>query len=335
MKRWPLALLALLALLVACGAREPAVVRLMTHDSFSISEEVLEAFEGESGITVELLPSGDAGAALNQAILSQDDPLADVFFGVDNTFLSRALTAGIFEPYNSPALKAIPAALKLDPENRLLPVDYGDVCLNYDRAWFAERGLAPPASLEELTRPEYANLLVVENPATSSPGLAFLLATVGHFGEDELSELLGRSAGQRCTGDRWLGRCLLGAVHSRLGRRPAAGGQLCQQPAGRGLFCRAADCRSSHGRHRCGWHLLPPDRVRRHPHGDEKPKGSARVGGLYARHGVSGGPPVADVHVPGQPGRAITTGFCSARANPPAAGGGRPGRHRGQPRGVD
>jgi thiamine transport system substrate-binding protein len=173
-----------LALLASCGPKEPAVVRLMSHDSFGVSEEVLQAFEEEHGVTVQLLPSGDTGAALNQAILSKDDPLADVFFGVDNTFLSRALEAGIFEPYDAPSVEKVPEQFRLDPENRLLPVDYGDVCLNYDKAWFAEHDQAPPSSLEELTRPEYAGLLVVENPATSSPGLAFLLATIGHFGTD-------------------------------------------------------------------------------------------------------------------------------------------------------
>jgi thiamine transport system substrate-binding protein len=160
------------------------IVRLMTHDSFNVSEEVLQAFEEEYNIVVELLPAGDTGAALNQAILSKDDPLADLFFGVDNTFLSRALEAGIFEPYDAPALEGIPAQFRLDPQNRLLPVDYGDVCLNYDKAWFAAANLAPPSSLEDLAQPEYADLLVVENPATSSPGLAFLLATIGHFGPE-------------------------------------------------------------------------------------------------------------------------------------------------------
>ncbi|RME71493.1 MAG: thiamine ABC transporter substrate-binding protein [Chloroflexi bacterium] len=162
----------------------PRTIRLMSHDSFAASEEVIAEFENTYNAKIELLPSGDAGAALNQAILSKNNPLADVFFGVDNTFLSRALEAGIFEPYASPALEGIPDELELDPEHRLLPVDYGDVCLNYDIAWFQEHNLTPPAKLEDLTRPEYKGLLVVENPATSSPGLAFMLATIGHFGEE-------------------------------------------------------------------------------------------------------------------------------------------------------
>jgi thiamine transport system substrate-binding protein len=163
---------------------EPGTVRVMTHDSFDISEEVITAFEEEHNATVEILKAGDAGVVLNQAILSKDNPLADVLYGVDNTLLSRALNADIFEPYQSPMLDAIPDRLELDGEHRALPVDYGDVCLNYDKAWFEGEGLEPPNGLEQLTEPGYEGLTVVENPATSSPGLAFMLTTIGHFGEE-------------------------------------------------------------------------------------------------------------------------------------------------------
>ena len=164
-------------------AGEPTTITLMSHDSFNVSESVIAEFEATYHAKLQLLPSGDAGSALNQAILSKNNPLADVFFGVDNTFLTRALEADIFEPYASPALTDIPDELKLDDQNRLLPVDYGDVCLNYDKAWFKDKVLDPPANLEALIKPEYKGLTVVENPATSSPGLAFLLATIGHFGD--------------------------------------------------------------------------------------------------------------------------------------------------------
>jgi thiamine transport system substrate-binding protein len=184
MKRFVLLLLLWGTAVTACAPSDPTVITLMSHDSFAISEETLALFEEENGVTVELLPAGDAGAALNQAILAREAPLADVFFGVDNTFMGRALNAGIFEPYASPLLAQIPDELELDSENRLLPVDYGDVCLNYDRAWFAENGLPLPQSLADLADPRYDGLLVVQNPATSSPGLAFLLATIAEFGEE-------------------------------------------------------------------------------------------------------------------------------------------------------
>lgn len=162
---------------------EPQSLTVMTHDSFAVSEDVVKAFEEANNAELILLPSGDAGAVLNKAVLTKDAPLADVLFGVDNTFLSRALEEDIFEAYPSPMLAEIPDNFKLDDSNRALPIDYGDVCINYDKAYFAENNLAVPQSLEDLTKPEYKGLLVVENPATSSTGLAFLLATVAHYGD--------------------------------------------------------------------------------------------------------------------------------------------------------
>lgn len=168
-----------------CAAGKPTRITLMTHDSFNVGKDVVAEFEKKHHAKIQFLKSGDSGAALNQAILSKNNPLADLFFGVDNTFISRALAAGIFLPYESPLLNNIPDELKLDGKNRLLPVDYGDVCLNYDKKWFKFRGIAPPTDLPDLVKPAYKGLLVVENPATSSPGLAFLLATVGRFGRTE------------------------------------------------------------------------------------------------------------------------------------------------------
>ena len=165
--------------------QEALILTVMTHDSFSISEQVLNAFTETSGIEVRFLKSGDTGTAVNKAILAKDKPLADVFYGVDNTFLSRALEEGIFDNYESPLLADIPDHFELDPQYGALPVDYGDVCLNYDKTYFADNDLSPPVNLEDLLQPQYEGLLVVENPATSSPGLAFLLATIGHFGESE------------------------------------------------------------------------------------------------------------------------------------------------------
>jgi thiamine transport system substrate-binding protein len=162
---------------------EPQTLTIMTHDSFAVSEEIVKSFEEANNAKVVFLPSGDAGAVLNKATLTKDAPLADLLFGVDNTFLSRALEEDIFESYESSLLNEIPDGFKLDKSNRALPVDYGDVCINYDKAYFADNNLAVPQSLEDLTKPEYAGLLVAENPATSSTGLAFLLATVAHYGD--------------------------------------------------------------------------------------------------------------------------------------------------------
>ncbi|MFN8460981.1 MAG: thiamine ABC transporter substrate-binding protein [Anaerolineales bacterium] len=176
-------LLSTLLLFTACAPQSPATLTIMTHDSFALSEDVVKAFEDANNVKVVFLPSGDAGSMLNKAILTKAAPLADVMFGVDNTFLSRALDEDIFETYESPALQNIPSEFKLDSSNRATPVDYGDVCINYDKNYFAEKNLLVPQSLEDLTNPKYNGLLVVENPATSSTGLAFLLATIAHYGD--------------------------------------------------------------------------------------------------------------------------------------------------------
>jgi thiamine transport system substrate-binding protein len=155
----------------------------MVHDSFAASDSVINAFEQANNVKINFIKGGDAGAELNRVILAGDTYVADVYYGVDNTFLSRALAANIVQPYQSPLLARIPDEFKLDPQNRLLPVDYGDVCINYDIAYFTQHNLPLPQTLEDLTKPEYKGLLAVENPAVSSPGLAFLLATEKHFGD--------------------------------------------------------------------------------------------------------------------------------------------------------
>lgn len=175
--------LGVLVLFSACGPTPPAALTVMTHDSFAATDTVIQAFETANHAKVTFIKGGDAGAALNKAILSKAAPLADVLYGVDNTFLSRALASGIYQPYNSPLLHSLPAEYQLDPTHRALPVDQSYVCVVYDKAYLTSHNLAVPQSLEDLAKPDYKGLLVMENPATSSTGLVFLLATVKYFGD--------------------------------------------------------------------------------------------------------------------------------------------------------
>src|SRR5574339_451269 len=163
MKNIALLVSAFLFVISACSPRGtqpsgPQTLTVMTHDSFAVSAEVVKSFEEANNATIVFLPSGDAGSMLNKAILTKDAPLADVMFGVDNTFLSRALEADIFEAYESPELKNIPAEYQLDPSHHATPVDFGDVCINYDKKYFVDNDLAVPQSLADLTKPEYENL---------------------------------------------------------------------------------------------------------------------------------------------------------------------------------
>jgi len=150
---------------------------VMTHSSFAMTEDLLKEFEKANNVKVQVLKSGDAGKMLNTALLNKAAPLADVIYGVDNTLLSRALDGGLFEKYDAPALKDVASDFKLDSQNRALPVDYGDVCLNYDKNYFESKKLDLPKSLKDLTDAKYKSLIVVEDPATSSTGLSFMLLT--------------------------------------------------------------------------------------------------------------------------------------------------------------
>lgn len=172
---------------VSCGgssdsaAPGPVTLTLVTHESFTVSDGIFDSFTAETGITVETVGAGDAGEMVSRAILSKGQPEGDVLFGIDNTFLQRGLDAEIFVAHESPMLESVPEALRLDPEHRVTPIDYGDVCVNY---WIDALPGDPPTSLDDLAEPELASSFVTENPETSSPGFAFLLATIATYGED-------------------------------------------------------------------------------------------------------------------------------------------------------
>jgi thiamine transport system substrate-binding protein len=188
--------LVLVALASACGGSgSPTTVTLVTHDSFAMSDSVRAEFEKESGLKLRIVQLGDAGAMLNRVILTKDRPLGDVIFGVDNTFLSRAVGAGIAAPYTPRAAARIATDRTLDPTHALTPIDRGAVCVNADRAWFQRKGLAIPRTLDDLVSPAYRGLLVTESPATSSPGLVFLLAIRARYGAAGVAGYLARLKG--------------------------------------------------------------------------------------------------------------------------------------------
>lgn len=177
----------LLLLLAGLQLAAPALAQqtsltVLTHDSWALDKSLIAQFKRDSGIRLRFLKGGDSGAMLNKAILTRAAPIADVIYGFDNTMLSRALQAEILLPYRSPELPNLRQELLRDQTFRATPVNFGYVALNYDRAFFQHRPL--PQRFADLATPEFARLLVVQNPATSSPGLAFLLATVASFGED-------------------------------------------------------------------------------------------------------------------------------------------------------
>jgi thiamine transport system substrate-binding protein len=177
--------------LSACGstdgkgsAADSKTVTLVSHDSWAVSKNVLADFEKKSGYKVKVLKDGDAGQAVNKAILTKDNPQGDVFFGVDNTLLSRALDNGLFQSYEPKGYDRIVHKFRTDEDkHRVTPIDSGDICVNYDKAYFSKHKLTPPQTFADLAEPRYKNLLVTENAATSSPGLGFLLGSAAKFGD--------------------------------------------------------------------------------------------------------------------------------------------------------
>jgi thiamine transport system substrate-binding protein len=168
---------------VASADTDGTTLRLVTHDSFAVSDGIFDAFEAETGISVELLASGDAGTMVSQAVLTAGNPVGDVMFGIDNTFLCRGLGSDVFVPYESATLADVPDELELDPNHLVTPIDVGDVCVNYAKSAYPDDTTAP-ADLDDLADSAFADQFVTENPETSSPGFAFLLATIAKYGDD-------------------------------------------------------------------------------------------------------------------------------------------------------
>ncbi|MER5831667.1 thiamine ABC transporter substrate-binding protein [Streptomyces sp. NPDC002130] len=167
------------------GSGDSKTVTLVSHDSWAASKDVIAAFEKQSGYKVNVLKDGDAGQAVNKAILTKGNPQGDVFFGVDNTLLSRALDNGLFQSYEAKGSERIKAEYRVDRDkHRVTPIDTGDICVNYDKKYFADHKLAPPRSFHDLVKPAYKDLLVTENASSSSPGLGFLLGTAAKYGDD-------------------------------------------------------------------------------------------------------------------------------------------------------
>jgi thiamine transport system substrate-binding protein len=163
-------LMASALLLAGCSpVQSNETLTLVAHDSFAISDELIQAFESETGLKLEIIRAGDAGSLTNRLVLTKESPIADVVFGIDNTFRGVADENQIIA-------------------GELIEVNYSDVCFNYDIAWFESNKISPPNNFRDLVLPAYRGLTVVTNPLTSSPGLAFLGTTVSAFGEDGFEE---------------------------------------------------------------------------------------------------------------------------------------------------
>lgn len=184
---------------------EAKTVTVITHDSFALSDEAIAEFEKATGYKLVTTAPGDAGTVLNQLKLQAGTPSADAFFGIDNFSVFELLEYDVLAKTQGATAKLWNAegiTDEIDPEADLydpgfskdensgdaVPIDRGDVCLNVDNEWFKEKGLAAPASFDDIIKPEYKDLTVITNPASSSPGYAMLVGTHALYGEDGVAD---------------------------------------------------------------------------------------------------------------------------------------------------
>ena len=218
-------------------------ITLLTHDSFDVTKSVLRDFEDRTGITVKVVPVGDAGQLANRLILASGNPEGDVAFGVDNDQLAELFAKDVFVPYASAGLADVAPDLLLDDQDRVTPVDHGEVCVNIDMRRYVG-GTPLPSSLEDLADPAFRDQLVVENPATSTPGLAFLLATVAAYGDPGFEDYWRRLRDNGVTVvDGWERPTSASSPAPAVARDASDGGVVRDEPGGRGRVRRSADHR--------------------------------------------------------------------------------------------
>ena len=278
-------------------------LRVMTHDSFAVSASIIQQFEKENGITVSFIKSGDTGAMLNRAILTSSSPEADVLYGLDNTYLSRALEANLFVPYRSTMTARIPEGYIIEPDNLVTPIDFGDVCINYDRSYLQLHNIEVPLKLDAFTEPSYREMLVVENPATSSPGLAFLLTTIANYGEADYLDYWQRLKDN----DVVVVNDWSTAYYTNFSGSSGQGLQpfvvsYNTSPAAEVYFRSQFDWRTLNRRYHFAPDLLPPDRIRRYPKRHPAAGTGWKVHRLHAQYHVPGGHASSNVRLPGESG---------------------------------
>ena len=273
-------------------------ITLLTHDSFDVTKSVLRDFEDRTGITVKVVPVGDAGQLANRLILASGNPEGDVAFGVDNDQLAELFAKDVFVPYASAGLGDVAPDLLLDDQHRVTPVDHGEVCVNIDTRRYVG-GTPVPSSLDDLADPAFRDQLVVENPATSTPGLAFLLATVAAYGDPGFEDYWRRLRDNGVTVvDGW--------EQAYFGEFSGAGGgegthpmvvSYATSPVAEVVFADPPiTSPADQGPDR---HLLPADRIRRDP-ARHRARGGGPAGHRFPSiAAVPGGHPAADVRLPG------------------------------------
>ncbi|MBJ23765.1 MAG: hypothetical protein CMB64_03760 [Euryarchaeota archaeon] len=155
---------------------------IATYDVYALTDEMIGDFENQTGITVSMIKLDDAGSVLDYLIQNKGTETIDLAIGLDNTYLQTAIKQGVLTEHLANNLDNI-SQDALAPYNGpfAVPFDMGHVCLNYDSSIVDGQNMTVPTSLWNLTEEEWRGKVAIPSPITSSPGRAFMLATLDYF----------------------------------------------------------------------------------------------------------------------------------------------------------
>ena len=160
---------------------DDCVLTIVTYDINAISDDVLNEFTNQTGFEVQMIRTNDAGGILEHLLLTKDSPQADLALGLDNTYLQTAFQFDLLAEHNAEIPLLDSKATVPYNGNKAVPFDQGYICLNADTQALSENNISFPTTLEELTAPEWKGRTAFPSPVTSSPGRAFMVATVDYF----------------------------------------------------------------------------------------------------------------------------------------------------------
>ena len=164
----------------------------LLNDPYFDIEGNFSTFSGIPANEIQITRFSDANELVVRLEAEKSNPIADVVIGIDNTLIHLIEDkASVLEPYTPTSISQIDENLiqNLDPENYLIPYDYGIISLYYQNH-IINSSTNPELenlTLDGLLASNLLPMLIVENPKYSSPGLGFLLWTIAVYGDPEIN----------------------------------------------------------------------------------------------------------------------------------------------------
>ncbi len=161
---------------------------IYTYDSmiseYGLGPKVIPIFEEQCNCKVNVIAKGDAGQLLSTLILEKDSPKADLVIGIDNSLFHKATESGVLEKFTPSNINLVSKDLRFDDEGYLTPYDYGFIAFVYD----SEKITTSLDGFDSLLNPELKKKIVIQNPRSSSPGLALLFWSIEVYGDPGYKE---------------------------------------------------------------------------------------------------------------------------------------------------